>query len=177
MVRVQLAVAGILACPTSSSACGDDAADGVPAASAGGTGQGGSGGRLVGGAGGEGSRGAAGGAGRSGSGSAAGAGGRSGGGGSAAPNDGGTSGTGTDAAPAPQAAGTDAGSTTGVRDPGSEGDGDFTIGPDYTRSADLTDKGAPKGRSFTFTMDSNDSEIFRGEDTTLLSQHRHPFTR
>ena len=76
-----------------------------------------------------------------------------------------------------QDAGVDAGSDSGVRDPGSAGDGNFTIGPDYARSADLTDKGAPKGRSFMFTMDSNDSQIFRGEDATLLAQHRHAFTR
>jgi predicted alpha/beta superfamily hydrolase len=39
------------------------------------------------------------------------------------------------------------------------------------------DQGAPQGQDFSFTMDSNDSAIFRGEDTTLLPQHQHPFTR
>ena len=75
------------------------------------------------------------------------------------------------------AGGVDAGVDSGVVDPGSEGDGDFTVGPDYTMSPDLMDQGAPEGRDFSFTMDSNDSAIFRGEDTTLSAQNQHPFTR
>lgn len=67
-------------------------------------------------------------------------------------------------------------STTGA-DPSTEGDGEFTIGPPYTKSPDLTDQGAPRGRRFEFTMSSNDSKIFRGEDTTLKPEHQHPFTR
>src|SRR4029453_7549466 len=31
-------------------------------------------------------------------------------------------------------------------DPGTEGDGNITIGPDYTKDPDLTDLGNPKGR-------------------------------
>ena len=51
--------------------------------------------------------------------------------------------------------------------PGAEGDGSFTIGPDYQVDPDLTDKGAPKGKSFTFSMALADSKIFRGDDKTL----------
>ncbi|MSU63413.1 MAG: enterobactin esterase [Pedosphaera sp.] len=51
--------------------------------------------------------------------------------------------------------------------PGSEGDGKFTIGPEYKIDRDLTDLGNPKGRYFEFTMRLADSKIFRGDDTTL----------
>ncbi|MEO7319282.1 MAG: alpha/beta hydrolase-fold protein, partial [Chthoniobacteraceae bacterium] len=50
---------------------------------------------------------------------------------------------------------------------GSDGDGEFTIGPDYTTDKDLTDLGNPKGKSFEFTMKLADSKIFRGDDKTL----------
>lgn len=51
--------------------------------------------------------------------------------------------------------------------PASDGDGEFTVGPDYTIDKDLTDLGAPKGKSFEFTMKLADSKIFRGDDKTL----------
>ncbi|HVK57950.1 MAG TPA: alpha/beta hydrolase-fold protein [Candidatus Kapabacteria bacterium] len=51
--------------------------------------------------------------------------------------------------------------------PGTEGDGNFVIGPDYTLHPDLTDKGNPKGKSFEFSMPLADSKIFRGDDKTL----------
>ena len=51
--------------------------------------------------------------------------------------------------------------------PGMEGDGEFTIGPDYTVDKDLTDLGNPKGKEFDFTMKLADSKIFRGDDKTL----------
>ena len=51
--------------------------------------------------------------------------------------------------------------------PGSEGDGEHTIGPEYKTDPDLTDLGNPKGKSFQFTMRLADSKIFRGEDKTL----------
>jgi enterochelin esterase-like enzyme len=57
------------------------------------------------------------------------------------------------------------------------GDGDFTIGPDYPMQPELTDLGAPKGKSFHFTMDSADSAVFRGDDSTLLPQNQHAFVR
>jgi enterochelin esterase-like enzyme len=52
-------------------------------------------------------------------------------------------------------------------DPGSEGDGDFTVGPSYTSDPDLGDRGAPKGRNFQFSMRLADSAIFDGTDATL----------
>ena len=54
-----------------------------------------------------------------------------------------------------------------TENPGSEGDGEFTVGPEYTADKDLTDLGAPKGKSFEFTMKLADSKIFRGDDKTL----------
>ncbi len=50
---------------------------------------------------------------------------------------------------------------------GSEGDGNFTIGPDYKIDRDLTDLGNAKGKYFEFTMRLADSKIFRGDDKTL----------
>ena len=51
--------------------------------------------------------------------------------------------------------------------PGTEGNGNFVIGPDYTIDPDLTDRGSPKGRFFEFSMRLADSKIFRGDDSTL----------
>lgn len=51
--------------------------------------------------------------------------------------------------------------------PGSDGNGHFTIGPDYKVDPDLTDRGNPKGRLFEVTMLLAESRIFRGEDPTL----------
>ena len=62
-----------------------------------------------------------------------------------------------------------AGSAGGPVDPGTDGDGDFTAGPTYTRQSDLTSKGATAGRIFSFTMNSADSTIYTGLDTTLNS--------
>ena len=50
---------------------------------------------------------------------------------------------------------------------GSEGDGEITVGPEYSTDKDLTDLGAPKGKAFEFTMKLADSKIFRGDDKTL----------
>ena len=50
---------------------------------------------------------------------------------------------------------------------GADGDGEFTIGPDYTTDKDLTDLGNPKGKPFEFTIKLADSKIFRGDDKTL----------
>jgi iron(III)-enterobactin esterase len=52
-------------------------------------------------------------------------------------------------------------------DPGTAGDGDFTVGPEYKTDPDLTDRGNPKGRSFEFSMSLAESKIFRGDDSTL----------
>src|SRR6266487_1140497 len=48
-----------------------------------------------------------------------------------------------------------------TENPGTEGEGKCTIGPD------LTDCGNPKGKYFEFTMRLADSKIFRGDDSTL----------
>lgn len=50
---------------------------------------------------------------------------------------------------------------------GTEGNGNYTIGPDYQLDPDLTDLGNPKGRNFEFSMPLADSKIFRGDDRTL----------
>lgn len=52
----------------------------------------------------------------------------------------------------------------GLPDPGSEGDGDSQVGPTYTTQSDLTDRGAPKGKEFQFTLTS---KIFDGKDPTV----------
>jgi enterochelin esterase family protein len=51
--------------------------------------------------------------------------------------------------------------------PGTERNGDFTIGPDYPIDPALTDLGQPHGKSFEFSLRLADSQIFRGDDTTL----------
>ena len=54
-----------------------------------------------------------------------------------------------------------------TENPGKEGNGNFTIGPDYEPSPELQDQGNPQGKSFQFTMALADSKIFRGDDETL----------
>ncbi len=54
-----------------------------------------------------------------------------------------------------------------AENPGADGDGHFTIGPDYQRDPDLQDRGNPKGKAFGFSMPLADSKIFRGDDKTL----------
>jgi len=54
-----------------------------------------------------------------------------------------------------------------AENPGNEGDGNFTVGPDYPKAPELTDLSNPKGKQFQFTMKLADSKIFRGDDTTL----------
>lgn len=51
--------------------------------------------------------------------------------------------------------------------PGTQGNGNYTIGPNYKIDPDLTDQGNPKGKYFEFSMPLADSKIFRGDDTTL----------
>ena len=51
--------------------------------------------------------------------------------------------------------------------PGTDGDGHFTVGPEYKLDPDLTDKGNPKGKTFTFSMPLAKSQIFPGTDKTL----------
>jgi iron(III)-enterobactin esterase len=52
-------------------------------------------------------------------------------------------------------------------DPGTEGDGDFIVGPNYTRSPDLAATNAPRSRVFNITLNSRDSKIFQGTDQQL----------
>lgn len=51
--------------------------------------------------------------------------------------------------------------------PGTEGNGNVVIGPDYKIDPDLTDRGNPKGKYFAFSMRLADSRIFPGNDATL----------
>ena len=60
---------------------------------------------------------------------------------------------------------------SGVFDPGTTGDGDFTV-TTLTMQPDLTDKGAPKGKRFQFIMDSTKSTIFDGKDPTVIASQR-----
>lgn len=51
--------------------------------------------------------------------------------------------------------------------PGTAGNGNHIVGPEYRIDPDLTDLGNPKGKSFEFSMRLADSKIFRGDDATL----------
>lgn len=51
--------------------------------------------------------------------------------------------------------------------PGSEGNGNVIVGPEYRVDPDLTDRGNPKGKQFEFSMRLAESKIFPGTDTTL----------
>src|SRR6476646_9908679 len=54
-----------------------------------------------------------------------------------------------------------------TENPGTEGNGNILIGPDYKIDPDLTDRGNPKGKYFEFSMPLAESKIFRGDDSTL----------
>jgi enterochelin esterase-like enzyme len=54
-----------------------------------------------------------------------------------------------------------------VENTGTEGDGNFTVGPEYKIDPDLTDRGNPKGKTFVFSMPLAESKIFPGNDKTL----------
>ena len=49
-------------------------------------------------------------------------------------------------------------------EPGTEGNGDFVIGPEYQTDHDLMDQGKPKGKSFEFSLPLAESKIYRGDD-------------
>jgi enterochelin esterase family protein len=51
---------------------------------------------------------------------------------------------------------------SGVTDPGAAGDGDFTIGPNYTADPLDSAQGAPMGSHITFTMQGSESQIYPG---------------
>src|SRR5579862_5257242 len=59
-----------------------------------------------------------------------------------------------------------------AENPGSEGDGDYQVGPDYKIDPDLTDRGNSKGKSFEFSIALADSKIFRGDDPTLQPEKK-----
>ncbi len=56
---------------------------------------------------------------------------------------------------------------TRVEKPGSNGNGNFVIGPDYVLAQELKDQGNPKGKEFQFRMSLSESKIFPGTDSTL----------
>jgi enterochelin esterase family protein len=64
------------------------------------------------------------------------------------------------------------GADTYTEHPGTEGDGEYQVGPDYKTDSDLTDLGNPKGKSFEFSMPLAESRIFQGDDPTLQSQKK-----
>jgi len=51
--------------------------------------------------------------------------------------------------------------------PGTEGNGNYIVGPEYVIQPELTDLGNPQGKYFEFAMTLADSKIFRGDDATL----------
>jgi iron(III)-enterobactin esterase len=59
-----------------------------------------------------------------------------------------------------------------TEDPGTDGDGHFTVGPEYKLDPDLTDRGNPKGKSFEFSMPLAQSKIFPGTDSTLEPEQK-----
>jgi iron(III)-enterobactin esterase len=59
-----------------------------------------------------------------------------------------------------------AGAMSTIDQVSSEGDGDITVGPNYSKDPNLTDLGNPQGERFEFTLPSQDS-IFDGSDATL----------
>jgi len=58
------------------------------------------------------------------------------------------------------------GGTISVVDPGTEGDGDYTVSPPY---GGLGQGNVPQGTTYQWTMSSDDSQIYRGDDATLNS--------
>src|SRR4051794_15643472 len=56
--------------------------------------------------------------------------------------------------------------------PGAEGNGSFTVGPDYKLDPELTDLGTPKGKYFEFKMRLADSKMFPGTDKTLAPEKK-----
>ena len=51
--------------------------------------------------------------------------------------------------------------------PGTEGNGNYEVGPEFKKDKDLMDQGNPKGKLFEFKMRLADSQIFKGDDSTL----------
>jgi enterochelin esterase family protein len=160
---------GVLALALCQACAGGSADPGGPAGT-GGSARGGSGGAAAGSSGGNGAGGA-----QAAGGSSVGSGGTTAGTGGAGEGTGGTSGSGTGGSSAGGTGGADnnldAGSEGGAApaslpDPGSEGDGDFKVS-NFTRQPDLTDHGAPKGKTFQFSMPLAGSKFYTGKDATV----------
>jgi len=66
--------------------------------------------------------------------------------------------------------------TPAAVDPGTAGDGDFVIDT-FAMQPELTNRGAPMGRTFSFTMDSTRSAFFAGNDPTLQAAKPRLLTR
>lgn len=70
------------------------------------------------------------------------------------------------------------GGDAGVDPVGTDGDGDFEIGPDYQDAPEIKKvDGVPEGQSFSFTMLSKDSAFFTGHDPTLKPELSGDFKR
>ncbi len=54
-----------------------------------------------------------------------------------------------------------------AENPGTVGNGNFVIGPDYKIDPDLTDQGIRRGSRLSFPLPLAASKIFRGDDKTL----------
>ncbi len=52
-------------------------------------------------------------------------------------------------------------------DPGTEGDGDYEVGPNAPGQPEVGNQGNPKGKRYQFSMRLADSKIFDGTDSTL----------
>jgi iron(III)-enterobactin esterase len=77
----------------------------------------------------------------------------------------GTAGAGPDGGTTPDAM------TSGLTDPSSDGDGDFTIGPTYKNDpASTFSASVPLGRQFTFKMASTDSQIYPGRNGVAFNR-------
>lgn len=76
------------------------------------------------------------------------------------------------------ATGTGGGGGAPVDPVGTEGDGDFEIGPNYKDAPEISKvDGVAEGKSFSFTMASKDSAFFTGHDPTLKPELSGDFTR
>jgi enterochelin esterase family protein len=61
-----------------------------------------------------------------------------------------------------------AGSTPGLTDPGSDGDGDFTVPAGFKPDAANNVTGAPAGHVITYVMNSTDSKIYPGRNGPFM---------
>ncbi|WP_437867001.1 alpha/beta hydrolase [Sorangium sp. So ce363] len=94
---------------------------------------------------------------------------------SSSSSSGSTSGAGGTDDPNPSGGGGQGGTVDPV---GTEGDGDFEIGPDYRDAPEIKRiDGVPQGRTFTFSLSSRESDIFTGHDPTLNDNAKGDFNR